>query len=296
MTDLADRADLAPELRLVPHAFRESFGRPAAGVWYAPGVVSLLPGVSVCARWGAIVAADHRADGVLELASINKPAEPVLLPLDRFTAVRVPAWARPIARLVQRLEPAGATLLCSVDLPAGSGLSAPNALACAAALALRDLGRPDMPLGQLIDIVAQGVDVALVESAFTGGTTGFDPAGGGLLVIDTRIRRDTPVRATTSSPPGYPPVAELGQWLTAHHCHQGADLEQDIAVSAAIEGGAFGASMVLDEPGRPVAALADPAGLGVVRSYVAEAFRRETLRAPRFLTVRPAVGAHRVTV
>ena len=117
MMDIADRPELAPELRLVPHAFRRTFGRPAQGVWYAPGVLNLLGGaVKVHAKWGAIVAGDRRDDGKLELVSVNRPTERALLPSDD-----VPAWAAGLEAT------AGATLMCSVDLPRGSGLSAAEA-------------------------------------------------------------------------------------------------------------------------------------------------------------------------
>jgi galactokinase len=292
VTDLADRPDVAPELRLVPHAFREAYGRSAEGVWYAPGAVQLMPGFSVCARWGAIIAGERRTDGVVELASINKPAE--LVRLRPGEVPDVPAWAAPVVRMVQQLEPTGATLLCSVDLPAGSGLSSQTALACAAGLALRDLCRPDMSLADLVTVVGTGAPLA--AAVFAGYCTGFEPVGAGLLVIDTRIRRDTPVHATGS--PGSRPAsaAELGRWMTAFHRAQNKVVEQDIIVEAALAAGAFGASMVIDGPGRPAAVLADPSDLGIIRAYVSDAFRREDLLSPRYLTVRPAVGAHRVTV
>jgi galactokinase len=136
----------------------------------------------------------------------------------------------------------------------------------------------------------------LAAAVFAGYCTGFEPVGAGLLVIDTRIRRDTPVHATGS--PGSRPAsaAELGRWMTAFHRAQNKVVEQDIIVEAALAAGAFGASMVIDGPGRPAAVLADPSDLGIIRAYVSDAFRREDLLSPRYLTVRPAVGAHRVTV
>jgi hypothetical protein len=291
MTDLADRPDVSPELRLVPHAFRETFGRPAEGVWYAPGVVGLMPGACVCARWGAIVAGERRTDGVLELVSINKPAEPVRMSLSRFTSVDVPRWARPVARIVERLEPGGATLLCSVDLPAGSGLSSPNALACAAALALRDLCRREMPLGHLVDLVRQCSSPDLVEAAFAGYSTGVDLAGAALLVIDTRVRADVPVALRDA----FSPAGDLGCRLTAYHRAQASVREQDMAVEAALAGGALGASMLVDEPGRPAVALTQPPRLSTVRAYVSDAFRCDQARAPRYLTIRPAAGTTRIS-
>ncbi|CAM3294641.1 hypothetical protein KIPE111705_00255 [Kibdelosporangium persicum] len=290
MIDLADRPDVAPELRLVPHAFREAYGRSAEGVWYAPGVVSLMPGLAVCGRWGAIVAAGRRDDGVVELASINKPAEPVVLP-----ARDIPAWARPVVQVAERLRPAGVTLLCSVDLPAGAGLSSQTALACAAALALRDLCEPDMPLDHLVDVLVRSQPRSRVEAAFAGYQVGLDIGDTRLLVVDTRLRRDTPVRLTGFPGRGHESIEQLGRALTDFHRAQDAEDEQDIAVRAALDGGALGATMLVDDPGRPVAALVAPDRVAKVRAHVSDAFRRKERTAPRYLTIRPSAGARRIT-
>jgi hypothetical protein len=292
VTDIADRPEVAPELRLVPHAFRQTFGRSAEGVWYAPGTVTLMAGhprsLTVCARWGAIVAGARRDDGVLELASINRPAERASLWADA-----VPLWAEPVAAVAEKIGVgSGATLLCSVDLPRGSGLAAATALACAAALALRDLHRPDLSIEDLIAMVADS------EAAFRGragqalGHDGvavpFDLAASGrrLLVVDTRIRRATPlplVRATSLD-------GDLGPALTAYHRAQHRDPEQDAVVEAALAAGAHGASALVDEPGRPVVVLADASAVRGIRAAITAACSI----APRYVTVLPAGGAYRV--
>lgn len=293
MTDIADRPEVAPELRLVPHTFRQVFGRPAEGVWYAPGTVTLMAGhprsLAVCARWGAIVAGERREDGVLELASINRPAEPV----SSWAADAVPPWAEPIAAVAEKIGVGGgATLLCSVDLPRGSGLAAATALACAAALALRDLHRPDLSTEDLIAVVAGS------EAAFRGragravGDDGvavpFDLAAAGrrLLVVDTRIRRGpalTLVGATSLDD-------DLGRALTAYHRAQHRDPEQDAVVEAALAAGAHGACALVDEPGRPVAVLADASAVRAIRAAITAACSL----APRYVTVLPTGGAYRV--
>jgi galactokinase len=66
-------------------------------------------------------------------------------------------------------------------------------------------------------------------------------------------------------------------------------------VGAAIEAGAFGASMLVDEPGRPVAVLAETSQLAAVRAYVSDACRVAEALAPRYLTIRPSPGAVRIT-
>jgi galactokinase len=291
VTDLADRPDLAPELRLVPHAFREAFGRPAQGLWYAPGVVNVLPGMAVCGRWGAIVAGERREDGLLELTSINKPAEPVVLTLTDA----LPEWVKPIARVAERLQPGGATLLCSVDLPAGSGLSSQTALACAAGLALRDLCLPGMPLDYLVNLIAECEPRSSVEAAFAGYEVGLDIEDARLLVVDTRVRCDTPIRLNEVAARTCSSLSQLGQHLTAFHRAQEPGAGQDIAVDAALSGGAFGATMLVDGPGRPVACLVAADRVSSVRAHVSDAFRRSDLRAPRYLTVRPSGGARRIT-
>jgi hypothetical protein len=289
--DLADRPDLAPELRLVPHAFREAFGRSAQGVWYAPGVVNVMPGMAVCGRWGAIVAGERRDDGLLELTSINKPAEPVVLPL----AETMPEWVKPVVRVIEKLQPGGATLLCSVDLPAGSGLSSQTALACAAGLALRDLCRPSMPFDHLVSLIAQCEPRSSVEAAFAGYEVGLDIEDARLLVVDTRVRRDTPIRLNDVAASACSSLGELGRHLTAFHRAQQPEAGQDIAVEAALSGGAYGATMLVDGPGRPVVGLVAAEQVSSVRACVSDAFRRSELPAPRYLTVRPSGGARRIT-
>lgn len=269
MIDIADRPDVAPELRLVPHTFRKVFGRPAAGVWYAPGVLRLLGGaLNVCVKWGAIVAGDRRDDGVLELASINRPAERVTLPHDD-----VPQWARSITAR------GGATLLCSVDLPSGSGVNADQALACAAAMAIGDLhGQEQAPPPEFLGKPGHAVDR-------DGNLRPLDLTGQRLLVIDSRVRRDTTLEPRRACVDG-----TLGEALTAYHFGQRPDHEQDIIVAAALAAGARGASMLVDEPGRPVVALVDEDRLSVVRKTISAAYQP----APRCLTVLPSGGAYRV--
>lgn len=249
MTDIADRPGIAPELRLVPHAFRRTFGRPATGVWYAPGVLNLLGGaVRVQAKWGAIVAGDRREDGELELVSVNRPTERALLP-----SQEIPAWAAPVAG-----SSGGATLMCSVDLPQGSGLSAGEALRTAVGLALRDLaGGP--------------FEEAPVASP--------DLPGQRLLVVDTRVRRPEPQEER----PYTPDTDDLGAALTAYHHVQAPDPEQDAVVRAALAAGARGASMLIDPPGRPAVALVDADLVPAVKKAITRALEI----APRYLTIVP---------
>jgi galactokinase len=255
MIDIADRPEIAPELRLVPHAFRRTFGRPAEGVWYAPGVLNLLGGaVRVPAKWGAIVAGDRRDDGKLELVSVNRPTERALLP-----SGEVPAWAAPVAG-----SSGGATLMCSVDLPQGSGLSAGEALRTAVNLALRDLaGAPDnRDEGRLHP---PEVDEGALHR---------------FLVVDTRVRRAKP----QVERPYTRHTDDLGAALTAYHQVQDPDPEQDAVVRAALAAGARGASMLIDPPGRPAVALVDADLVPAVKKAITKAVEVP----PRYLTIVPA--------
>lgn len=248
MTDIADRPEIAPELRLVPHAFRKTFGRPAAGVWYAPGVLNLLGGaVRVHAKWGAIVAGDRRDDGRLELVSVNRPTERALLPSDD-----VPAWAAGLEAT------GGAALMCSVDLPQGSGLSAGEALKTAVELALRDLAGEELeePPVNVLDLPGQR-----------------------LLVVDTRVRKPEPQEER----PYTPHTDDLGAALTAYHHVQDPDPVQNAVVEAALAAGARGASMLVDPPGRPAVVLVDADLVPAVKKAITKAVDVP----PRYLTIVP---------
>ena len=248
--DIADRPELAPELRLVPHAFRRTFGRPAEGVWYAPGVLNLLGGaVKVHAKWGAIVAGDRRDDGLLELVSVNRPTERALLPSEE-----APAWAAGLDAT------GGAALMCSVDLPQGSGLSAGEALKTAVALALKDLAGEQFeePQAKALDLPGQR-----------------------LLVVDTRVRRQEP----QVERPYTRQAEDLGVALTAYHHVQDPDPEQDAVVEAALAAGARGASMLIDPPGRPAVALVDADLVPAVKKAITKAVEIP----PRYLTIVPAL-------
>jgi len=72
-----------------------------------------------------------------------------------------------------------------------------------------------------------------------------------------------------------------------------ADEVQQIAVSAALDGGALGARMLVDGPGRPACALLRATLLTDVRRAIVAAFSARRLRIPRLLTVEPAAGPRR---
>jgi galactokinase len=311
-TDLADRLGAAPELRLASYTYRELFGHPPAGVWHAPGTVTLLADgplrLTVAARWGAIVAAAPRGDGVIEAIRMNRPDERVHLTLAEAAAGAGPSWAGTALRGAR----AGATLLVNTDLPDGSGLGAAAATETAIGLALEDLALADLALE---DTAAAG------DRAGAAGPVGHRPgrallgdrglpfdlsaAGLRLMVIDTRVR-DLPQPPIVEHAPVREAAAALeagafealGPMLTAAHAAlaaavPAADDVQQIAVSAALDGGALGARMLVDGPGRPACALLRATLLTDVRRAIVAAFSVRRLRIPRLLTVEPAAGPRR---
>jgi galactokinase len=230
--ELAGRLDLAPEVRLVPAAFHETYGYGATGVWRAPGSVTLLSdgdaSLSMAARWGTIVATHPREDDAVELALMNRPAELVRVTLDGVRPGGCEPWAAGGLSAVWALREAGHTLggttmLCGVDLPDGVGLAAPAATACAVALALRDMYAPSLPVGALPALVDRGLrafglsgerETGRVRAALLGRVRrallsdgpvktlvplDVEAAGLRLVVVDTRIRREpaTPVAERT---------------------------------------------------------------------------------------------------
>ncbi len=136
--------------------FTERFGRPAEGLWAAPGRVNLI-GEHTDYNDGYVlplaidrrvtVAAARRADGLLRLASLEQgQAE---LRLAEVAPGRVSGWAAYVAGAVWSLaregvEVGGLDLVLTSDVPVGSGLSSSAAVECATLLAARDLyGGPD---------------------------------------------------------------------------------------------------------------------------------------------------------
>jgi galactokinase len=302
--DLPDRLDLAPELRLVSYTYREEFGRPPAGVWHAPGTVTLLADgplrLTVAARWGAIVAAGPRPDGVIEAIRMNRPDERVRLTAEEAAAGAGPSWAGTGLRPARE----GASLMINTDLPEGAGVGAAAATQAAIGLALRDLAGPSEPGSRRVpgdageDPGGSGEGTALL-----GGRRlpfGLNAAGLRLMVVDTRVRgvprppivERAPVEAAAAALDAGAFEA-LGPMLTASHAALACDEVQEIAVSAALDAGALGARMIVDGPGRPVCALLPAERLAGVRIAVADAFTRRRLRSPRFLTVSPARGPRR---
>lgn len=302
----AGRLDLAWELRLVSYAYQEEFGHSPTGVWQAPGTITLLADgarrLAITARWGAIVAAGPRPGDVVEPVHMNRPGERMRLTVGQAAAGEGPTWAGTALRSARR----GAALLVNTDLPEGSGVGATAATQAAIALALRELPAHGEPAGR------PGGDGA-PAGAGRGGCgppiamlgdrrVPFDLAAAGLrlMVIDTRVRAAPQAPAAERAPVEAAAAAleagafeAFGQMLTALHAGLPHDDVQETAVSAALAGGALGARMIVDGPGRPVCGLVPASRLAGVRAEVIGAFTRRHLRGPRFLTISPAPAARR---
>jgi galactokinase len=282
--DLAERLDLAPELRMASSAYREEFDGPPALVWQVPGTVTLLADgplqLTVTAPWGAIGAAGPGRGDIIELARMEQPGEKVRLPGTDAGASRAWAGTGPGP------TPTGVALLTRTELPEGTGLGAAAATETAIRLCL------------------QGEAPVSPEDSGPHAMAGsqrlpFDLATAGLrlMVIDTRTR-DTPQQAAVEHSPVQATadaikagaLTALGPALTGAHDSLACDEVQQIAVSAALSAGALGARAIIDGPGRPVCALVPVGRLTDIRSGVAAEFARRLLRLPRFLTFTPAGG------
>jgi galactokinase len=209
--------------------FAGAFGRPPAGVWYAPGRVNLIGehtdysegfALPFAIGTGVCVAAATRGDGLLALASRQQGGDVLTVPVTALAPGRPGGWAAYPAGLAWALRAAGhriggASLAIDADLPAGAGLASSAALVSAAGLALAGLyrlgvsrpelaglgrraenefvGVPTGPMDQLAVLLGQAGQALLLDCrAGTGTAVPFDPAAAGLvlLVIDTRVQHE----------------------------------------------------------------------------------------------------------
>jgi galactokinase len=207
--------------------FGSCFGRPADGVWHAPGRVNFIGEhtdynqgfvLPFALRQGVVAAAAARPDATLELRSSQARAA-VTIDLDHLAPSSVTGWAAYPAGVAWALREAGypligADLAIDSDLPTGAGLSSSAALECAVALALTDLAGVFVPPSKLAEIARRaendfvGVPTGVLDQsasllceaghvllldcqAGTHTAIPFDLASAGLtlLIIDTGTRR-----------------------------------------------------------------------------------------------------------
>lgn len=291
--DLADRLDLAPELRMACYSFGEEFGNPPTVVWRVPGTVTLLADgtgarMTVATPWGAIAVAVPRDDDVIELVQMERPGE--RSEVKAGTVHDGPAWVG--HGLVGART--GASILVSTELPAGTGVGATAAVETAVRYCLGDCAAGK---SGVTDSARTSSALGVPSAALGNWRLPLDLAAAELrlVVIDTRIRSSViPARReyssldTATAAIAVEDMEMFGALLTAAHRARPCNRAQELAVAAALRAGALGARAIIDGPGRPALALVPVSALPAVRAEVASTFSRYGLRVPRLLTFTPA--------
>jgi galactokinase len=306
ITDLTERLDLAPGLRVAAGAYLAEFGRPPVAVWQVPGTVTLLANgplrLTVATPWGTIAAAGPRDDDIIELVKLERPGQRWRLAASEAAGSRPqcsgPPWAGPQCSAPPwagsglKTARGGAAVLVKAELPDGSGAGAAAATQTAIRLCLGAAAAP-----------SPWTDFAEAGAMAGSRRVPFDLAAAGLrlVIIDTRVRAE-PLRAAAEASPVAAAAEALssgdstaiGPLLTAAHVTLACDEVQQMVVSAALRAGALGARAIVDGPGRPACALVPAGRLTDVRAGVSAWFARRRLRPPRFLTFTPAQGPSRL--
>jgi galactokinase len=146
--------------------FTETFGRPPAGIWSAPGRVNLM-GEHTDYNGGYVLpfainlrtsaAVSRRDDRRVSVRSIQRPGEVVEIALDDLRPQAGTGWAGYALGVIWALRGAGddvggVDIVLDGQVPSGSGLSSSAAMECAVGLAAIDLHGIDVPLDELARI------------------------------------------------------------------------------------------------------------------------------------------------
>ena len=292
--------DVAERAAELAERFAAELGHPPDGVWAAPGRVNLIGehvdyADGLCLPFAlphtTLVAASHRRDGHVSARSVQRPQEPVDVPLAEVGPGTPGGWGAYVAgvaavlTVTEDLPGEAFSLAAMVDseVPVGSGLSSSAALSCATVLALDDLSGlglagDDAGRARLAQVCVRAENE--VAQAPTGG---MDQAAvlrctpGHALLLDTRdgSTRQVPLDPAAEA------LALLVIDTRAEHTHAGGEYAQRRAAAeeAARALGVTTLREVADEPVEKVLErLADAALHPVARHIVTEIGRvRETV-------------------
>jgi galactokinase len=181
-------------------AFRDVFGRPADGVWAAPGRVNLI-GEHTDYNDGFVlpvalphlvrIAAAQRSDGVLRVAS-RQAADDLEISAAALEPGGTRGWAAYVAGVVWALRDAGHRIggldvLVDGEVPLGAGLSSSAALECATALAATELYHVDVARSVLAQIAQRAENVfAGMPCGIMDQSAALLSTAGHALFLDTR--------------------------------------------------------------------------------------------------------------
>jgi galactokinase len=170
--------------------------------WSAPGRVNLIGEhtdyndgfvLPIALPFSTTATVTGRTDGLLRIASVQRPDEPVEVPVADLAPGQLPGWAGYAAGVVWALREAGQPVGGGADVtvdgrvPEGAGLSSSAALECGVAAALSDLLGLGLPRVELARLAQRA------ENGFVGAPTGIMDqlaallcTTGAALFVDTR--------------------------------------------------------------------------------------------------------------
>ncbi|MGY0501070.1 galactokinase [Nocardia sp. FBN12] len=179
--------------------------------WIAPGRVNIIGEhtdyndgfvLPIALSLGVVCGAGPRGDGLVRLASVQRPGEVVEVRVDDLAAHRdrLPSWARYPLGVVDEFvrggyRVTGVNLELDGAVPIGAGLSSSAALCCAVTIALRDLFAPELTERSMVEIARAA------ENGFAGVPTGLLDQSASILCTEGHALF-LDVRAFTMAEPG----------------------------------------------------------------------------------------------
>lgn len=302
--DVTVRSDADPGLRLTAYLYRQLFDSPPALVASGPGGLTLFgrPGdrfaLAIPVKWGAIVAAAPRSDGMVDLRSGSHIGKGLLRPIGALGDP--PDWAACPLAVVSSLTAAGhplggMSLLVGTGLPDGAGMQSDVALTSVMASALARLHGVELSRAQraeLGDLPAQlaslacpdGTAILVDNERMASELVPFDLLGAGLrlMIVDLgELVGSVPTGPPDLALTAVEAVRSGDLTVVGRLLGQAGELAADGAVlaGAACAAGALGAGTL---PGGCLVALVPVGCLREVRSAVTAAWPAE--RVPKFLT------------